>query len=442
MKPFGKDKMRNFNVRGYTQRRRVYLILFCIIFNVNPVFAKRIAAGVDYNQYISESQQIIYVVTIDPKQVVFKSVHANDKVQGLETVASLARHEKAIVGINGSFFHMGEKKDGHPAGILKIAGRWFGIAYGARGALGWSTASIDNPAKDNNVDNSNNNPSSNNANSSANSNSANPNSGSTASGINGNEKVIQPIKVLMDRVQTKTSVEINGSKFPVQGVNQPATLSKGILYTDAYGSETDSIVGGVDVVIENDKVQAILPAGKTIIPRGGYVYAMGPKAKRPNTFFAIGDAAQVQIKVSPIFQKNTAEDWQTIENIVGGIPLLIENGRVLEDYAQERIKASFSQQQYARTAVGIKASGHWVFVVVEKSQATGSPGMNLLELSSFLQDLGCTRALNLDGGGSSTLYVAGKVVNNTENELNESIILPIARPVGDAILVLPKIAAE
>lgn len=47
-------------------------------------------------------------------------------------------------------------------------------------------------------------------------------------------------------------------------------------------------------------------------------------------------------------------------------------------------------------------------------------------------------ALNLDGGGSSTLYLDGTVINNPENELNENITLPISKPIADAILVLPK----
>lgn len=371
--------------------------------------AETISPGVEYDKYISESQQIIHVLSIDPKFVILKSVHANDKVHGLETVSSLAREQNAIAAINGSFFRMGEKVDGLPAGILKIEGRWFGIAYGSRGALGWSFQNIkDTKDKDEKeIDQKN----------------------------MGNAK---NVKVLMDRVQTKTSLEINDNKFPVHGVNQPGMNAKAILYTDVYGRKTDAIENGTDIIIQNNVIQAIVPAGGTAIPFGGFVYAIGPEVKHPDIPLYLGAKAKVQIKVNPSIKKHEAADWQEIDNIVGGIPLLIESGRILQDYGQERIKTAFTHQQHARTAVGILPSGNWVFVVVEKSQATGSPGMTLPELSSFLQKLGCHMALNLDGGGSSTLYLNGKIVNNPENELDEKIVLPISRPIGDAILVLPR----
>lgn len=410
--------------------------------------AKTISKGVEYNKYTSESKQIVHVLTVNPKDVILKSVHANDKVHGLETVSSLARQENAIAAINGSFFRMGEKVDGLPAGILKIDGRWFGVAYGARGALGWS--SIDANMTEKTINNA--------IESSLNNNIANSTPSNTPSNLNktdtNDSKISQPteknnqesnqgnnsgIKILMDRVQTKTVFELNGSKFPINGVNQPAASNKGILYSDAYGKKIDFVEGSTHIVVENNEIKAIATTGNNItVPQNGFVYALGPEARRPNVPLFVGAKAKVQVKVNPVFKKQDIEDWQTIDNIVGGIPLLIESGRVLQDYGQERIKTGFSHQQHARTAIGILPSNEWIFVVVEKSQATGSPGMTLPELSSFLQSLGCYMALNLDGGGSSTLYLQGKVVNNPENELDETFVLPISRPIADAILVLPR----
>jgi len=56
--------------------------------------------------------------------------------------------------------------------------------------------------------------------------------------------------------------------------------------------------------------------------------------------------------------------------------------------------------------------------------------MTLPELAALLFRLGATDALNLDGGGSSTLVVGGRVVNSPSDETGE-------RPVADALLVLP-----
>lgn len=402
MRHFDKDKRIKLL---YPLRLVVCLLLFCM---TEVGGTKNIASGMEYKQYITDAQQVIHVLSINPKNYILKSVHANHSVHGLETVASIAKKENAIAGINGSFFRMGEKVDGLPAGILKIDGRWFGVAYRAHGALGWSYhQNRETDQSDANVSQKN----------------------STLG-----------LTVLMDRLQTRSSLELNGTKFPVHGLNQPGSAKRAILYTDAYGDKADSLVGGTDVVIQDNEIKAVVVGspGNTKIPPGGYVYAIGKEVKASNGALFVGAKTKLQIKVNPSIQKSESENWQNMDNIVGGIPLLIESGRILPEFGQEHMLDFFVKKQYARTAVGILPSGNWVFAVVEKSQASGSPGMTLSELSYFMQNLGCHLALNLDGGGSSTLYLEGKVVNNPENELDENIILPMARPIADAILVIPK----
>ncbi|WP_395476444.1 phosphodiester glycosidase family protein [Rickettsia endosymbiont of Pantilius tunicatus] len=52
--------------------------------------------------------------------------------------------------------------------------------------------------------------------------------------------------------------------------------------------------------------------------------------------------------------------------------------------------------------------------------------------------LGCESAINLDGGGSSTLFMNGKVVNKVTGDEDEGLGEHIQRPVSDAIIILPK----
>ena len=63
-----------------------------------------------------------------------------------------------------------------------------------------------------------------------------------------------------------------------------------------------------------------------------------------------------------------------------------------------------------RTAIGIIDSLHYVFVVSD-GRTEESEGLSLLELAEFMDELGVETAYNLDGGGSSTMYFNGKVVN-------------------------------
>lgn len=64
-----------------------------------------------------------------------------------------------------------------------------------------------------------------------------------------------------------------------------------------------------------------------------------------------------------------------------------------------------------RTAIGIIDSLHYVMIVAD-GRTTESTGLSLYQLADFMQDLGVTTAYNLDGGGSSTMYFNGEVINN------------------------------
>lgn len=64
-----------------------------------------------------------------------------------------------------------------------------------------------------------------------------------------------------------------------------------------------------------------------------------------------------------------------------------------------------------RTAVGMIEEGHYIFVVSD-GRTEDSEGLSLYELAQFMQKLGVQIAYNLDGGGSSTMYFNGQVVNN------------------------------
>ena len=65
-----------------------------------------------------------------------------------------------------------------------------------------------------------------------------------------------------------------------------------------------------------------------------------------------------------------------------------------------------------RTGVGVISNNHYVFVVVDGRSTGYSRGASLAEFAAIFKSLGCTTAYNLDGGGSSTMYFMGRVVNN------------------------------
>lgn len=89
-------------------------------------------------------------------------------------------------------------------------------------------------------------------------------------------------------------------------------------------------------------------------------------------------------------------------------PGLVIDGQVAVDSNDEVGKAMASNP---RTAIGYISDNHYVLVVAD-GRTSESTGLSLLQLANFMTSLGVTQAYNLDGGGSSTMYYNGQVVNN------------------------------
>lgn len=172
-------------------------------------------------------------------------------------------------------------------------------------------------------------------------------------------------------------------------------------------------------------------------------------------------------------------------SMVSGIPLLINNGMINKDILDK--KNSFYLKPHARTAIGTKNNGTIVIVVVEHvyqkdllsitmgevnslvrekgklfgkkynknpgditlnelkeileeefASKNGSQGMSILKLANFMKELGCAFAINLDGGGSSTLWIGDRVVNQTIGNADEGNGEEVIRGISDAIMFKQK----
>ena len=89
-------------------------------------------------------------------------------------------------------------------------------------------------------------------------------------------------------------------------------------------------------------------------------------------------------------------------------PALVQSGSITVG-ENEEVKQSMSSNP--RTAIGIIGDCHYVFVVSD-GRTDESAGLSLYQLAEVMKDLGCKTAYNLDGGGSSTMYFNGQIVNN------------------------------
>lgn len=354
-----------------------------------PLFSlPQATLALDYRKIQTPAKQIIHLLEVNPKHFEIKAVHAGQGAFGRQPLNELAKQHGALAAINGGFFKGGNPLvNGLPAGILKIQGQWYGIAYQTRAAIGWSAKT---PA-------------------------------------------------CIDRIQTKTHVYMDHKKWPVQAMNQPPSDRKSILYSDAYTQSIALPENVYGLTLQNHRLQTIQLGGPLTVPKGAYVYTL-PKRKAFKRPVEVGQEATVHIEAKPYFLKENYLHWQQADNIVGGAPMLIENGKIIKNFSAEKLRGIFVKERYARTAVGLLKNGHWLLVVVEQSAVTNSPGMSIPELAVFMKNKGCEYALNLDGGNSSTFYMNQKVMNHPDGEEieDEYESSPNYRPIADAILVFAK----
>jgi hypothetical protein len=132
--------------------------------------------------------------------------------------------------------------------------------------------------------------------------------------------------------------------------------------------------------------------------------------------------------------------WPEVADAMGGVPLLLEDGKV-PDMTRER--AAHLVARHPRTAIGITASKKVLLVVVD-GRTPEAAGMSCAELAEHLRGLGCTWALNLDGGGSSALWVRGKPGGGIVSHPCDDRKYDAAgeRAVANAVLVLAKDVVE
>lgn len=110
----------------------------------------------------------------------------------------------------------------------------------------------------------------------------------------------------------------------------------------------------------------------------------------------------------------TWENDLTDKNIMLSGPLL-----VLDNEKEQLDSVPFNKLRHPRTAIGVKANGNVLLLTVDGRQAN-SAGMSLFELTKIMKWLGCTSAINLDGGGSTALWVSGYGENGVVNHPSDN----------------------
>lgn len=124
---------------------------------------------------------------------------------------------------------------------------------------------------------------------------------------------------------------------------------------------------------------------------------------------------------APAEPDSAAAPWR-VEDALGAGPALVANGQVNVTTHEEVFFGTAIPYTHPRTAAGVTADGRLLLMLVDGRQRQ-SRGVSLEELAALMVGIGAEEALNLDGGGSSSLVVNGKLVNNPAGRGSEREVM-------------------
>ncbi len=323
----------------------------------------------------------INMLRIDLGQARLQLVHAMDEAVGLETVSSIAARYGALAAVNSGYFRTTGTYRGDSVGVEVLGGKLLSEPKDVRAALGLIEKG------------------------------------------GAQELIFGHIRF---EGQITSGLK---AKHAVNGLNRPRADNELIIFTPELHRTTLTEPYGLELVVRLGRVVAVRDLkGSSAIPADGFVISTSGTAREwALKNLRIGAWVHLNLNLSPVETEQT-DSWKKATSVIGSGPQLIKDGRVEITNAAENILPSFVNDAHPRTAIARLKSGQILLVTVDGRQPGESIGMSLNMLSDLLLEFGAVEAINLDGGGSTTMVIRNKLVNKPSDATGE-------RPVSDAILV-------
>ena len=325
----------------------------------------------------------ISALRVDLSEVRLDVVHALDEAVGLETTSSIAARLGAIAAVNGGYFAMTGTYRGDSTGTLQIDGTILSEPDRSRSAVGF----VSTPAA---------------------------------------------TRLLFGPIDWKARIAVDGQSRPLDGVNRARGEHDVVVFTPGFHRTTLTDDTGVEATVRAGRVVSVHDrTGSSVIPADGLV--VSARGKGRDWLLA---ALRPGVPVDVTMQLHSADEkqphpWSAAEDVLGAGPRLVAGGRVEITTERERMLPTFATDRHPRTAIALLADGRALLLVVDGRQPSWSVGMSLEELARLLIEFGAVEAINLDGGGSTTMTVERRIVNKPSDPTGE-------RPVSDAIVVRPR----
>jgi hypothetical protein len=275
---------------------------------------------------------------------------------GTSSLRAMAEQWKAIAAINGGFFNRDRQL---PVGPIKFNNRWMAGPVLTRGAIAWNNKG----------------------------------------------------EVFIDRLVFSEEI-VTSEKKTIKLTNlNSGYVQKGLArYTPSWGTSYIPLTDNeVIVAVQGEKVVSQTKSGAAnqgsiSIPSNGYILVA---RQVPELLTQL--KPDVQIKGRTAFKP---VDFGKYPNILGAGPLLLRSGTPVLDTKLEQFRPPFDKQGASRSAVfTTKEPGKLVLATIQATPEGTLP--SLAQTAEILKKMGAVNALNLDGGGSTTLYLGGSVLNRT-----------------------------
>ncbi|MCL5028083.1 MAG: phosphodiester glycosidase family protein [Bacteroidetes bacterium] len=231
----------------------------------------------------------------------------------------------------------------------------------------------------------------------------------------------------------------NGTIEKVNRINSKTDSSSITLYNFYQGNKTPKIHNGwhefdVDLqpLAKNSDTLIFIATDKFLnqdqneIPQNGFVLSASNNiADKLEKEISTGDTVKALLQLFP--------DEGNIFTLTGGLPQIVLDGKNLaaESDTLEGTKPSFTVTKHPRTGIGFSKDSTMLYFFTVDGRQESSSGMSLKEFANLMIDHSVYQGLNLDGGGSTTMVINGKLVNHPSDITGE-------RPVGSCLLVIMK----
>lgn len=348
---------------------------------------EKITSSVYYKKiFISDIPLSIHILKVnrDEKFINIDLHKAEDGIFGRKTLREIVENEikkgkRVIAGINASFF----EEDGKPVGLFVDEGCIYTLS-------------------------------------------------------NIRSSLIKTVKggLFISKTNVEVLLEVGRERFRIKRLNIESENSESIsLFNHAYNrkikigkgfagiiveigskrfSPTEKVKGYVEEIVKNGEIQ----------PGKNKLLIVGRESDEIFKKIKIGK------RITFVIRNSYFKD--DIEFAVTGAPQIVRKGLNVYRGITEGLSSRFVDSRHPRTGIGITKDRRRLFLIAVDGRQPGlSIGMTLKELAELFIKLGCYDSLNLDGGGSTTMWLMGKVVNSPSDPTGE-------RPISDAILIIEK----